>query len=77
MKTTLYLPDELKSAVEVSARRRGISDAEFDRQALAEAVERGRRPDPRWGILPSRGGPGSSDVASHVDEVLAEGFGTG
>ncbi|MGL5930759.1 MAG: CopG family transcriptional regulator, partial [Dermatophilaceae bacterium] len=51
VKTTLYLPDELKVAVEASARRRGISEAEFYRQALTEAVERGRRPDPRWGIL--------------------------
>ncbi len=37
-KTTVYLPDELKRAVTVSARRRDISEAEVIRQAIAAAV---------------------------------------
>lgn len=75
VKTTLYLPDELKREVEVAARHRGISEAEFYRQALAEAIEKQRRPAARWGIIGSRKGPGTSNLASQVDEVLAEGFG--
>ena len=34
MKTTLYLPDDIKRAVEVEARRRGVSEAEVVRDAL-------------------------------------------
>ncbi len=64
-KTTVYLPDELKEAVERSARQRGTSEAEFIRSAIVTAVS---RPRPRAGFLES--GP----IADRVDELL-EGFG--
>lgn len=76
VKTTLYLPDDLKHQLEEAARRRGVTEAEFSRQALREAVSRVEqwRP-PRSGIIRSRRGPGTSDLSRRVDEVLAEGFG--
>ena len=50
MKTTLYLPDDLKQAVEVEARRRGISEAEVVRGALREQLMTGPV-RPRAGII--------------------------
>jgi hypothetical protein len=38
VKTTLYLPDELKREVGQLAERRGISEAEFIRAALSHEV---------------------------------------
>ncbi len=66
VKTTLYLPDELKAGVEREARRRGIPEAEVIRLALAASLS---RPSPRAGIVD---GPA---IAEHVDELL-DGFGT-
>jgi Ribbon-helix-helix protein, copG family len=75
VKTTLYLPDELKHDLEETARRRGISEAELYRQAL-QAVVDSDQPRPQGGIFQSKGGPGTSDLSLRVDEVLAEtGFG--
>ena len=64
-KTTIYLPDELKTAVEVEARRRGLSEAEVIRRAVAAAVV---RPRPRAGIVDGE------PFAGRVDELLG-GFG--
>lgn len=64
-KTTIYLPDDLKASVENEARRRGLSEAEVIRQAVAQAV---RRPRPRAGIIDVE------PLAERVDELLA-GFG--
>ncbi|MGH9250962.1 MAG: CopG family transcriptional regulator [Acidimicrobiales bacterium] len=64
-KTTIYLPDELKAAVEGEARRRGVSEAEVMRQAIAGAVA---RPRPRFGIIDGE------PMAERVEELLA-GFG--
>ncbi|CAN5547582.1 type II toxin-antitoxin system antitoxin VapB26 [soil metagenome] len=65
-KTTLYLPDELKVAVEREARQRGVSEAQVIRQAIADAVV---RPAPRGGLFASR-----EPMADRVDELLV-GFG--
>jgi hypothetical protein len=65
-KTTLYLPTDIKEAVTVEARRRGISEAELLRQAIADAVE---RPLPRAGLFAS-----DEPLATRVDELL-QGFG--
>jgi len=64
-KTTIYLPDELKAAVEREARRRAVSEAQVIRDAISAAVE---RPRPRGGFL--TGEP----MADRVDELLV-GFG--
>ncbi len=66
-KTTLYLPAELKAAVERQARARGVAEAQVIREAIAAAVV---RPTPRAGLIESR-----EPTAARVDELL-EGFGS-
>lgn len=65
-KTTIYLGEELKSAVEREARIQGVSEAQVIRNAVSKAVE---RPLPRPGII--QGEP----MADRVDELL-DGFGS-
>ncbi|MEO7556153.1 MAG: CopG family transcriptional regulator [Acidimicrobiales bacterium] len=62
-KTTIYLPDDLKAAVEREALRRGISEAEVIRQAVAGAIV---RPQPRFGIIDGE------PIADRADELLAD-----
>lgn len=64
-KTTLYLPEDLKLAVEREAARRGVSEAEVIRSAVAGAVS---RPLPRFGIVDGE------PMAARAEELL-EGFG--
>ena len=64
-KTTIYLPDDLKAAVEREARRRSVSEAQVIREAIAGAVA---RPRPTPGIL------AGEPIAERVDELLV-GFG--
>jgi hypothetical protein len=66
-KTTIYLPTDLKEAVEREARRRGSSEAEFIRQAIAAAVS---RPRPRPGLF-------EVDPFAERTEDLLTGFGEG
>ena len=66
-KTTVYLPPELKAAIERRARERGVAEAQVIREAIAAAVV---RPAPRAGFIES-----SEPLASRVDELL-EGFGS-
>lgn len=71
IRTTVYLPDELKRRLEQTARERGTSEAEVIRAALdAHTAKELRRPR-----LPLYRGPGRTNIAEHVDDVLAEGFG--
>ncbi len=65
-KTTVYLPDEIKSGVEREARLRSCSEAEFIRQAIGQALARAA---PRAGII-----AGDSAWAREVDDLLT-GFG--
>lgn len=65
-KTTVYLPDSLRENLAREARRRGISEAELIRLAIAEAV-RTRRP--KAGFLDAQ------PIADRVEELL-EGFGS-
>lgn len=64
-KTTIYLPVELKAAVERTALRRGCSEAEVIRRAVADAVD---MPRPASGFLDGE------PFADRADELLA-GFG--
>ena len=64
-KTTIYLPPDLKAAIEREAARRRCSEAEVIREAISAAVT---RPRPSAGLLD--GDP----FAEHVDDLLA-GFG--
>lgn len=67
-KTTLYLPDELKSAVKRAAAQQGVSEAEIIRQSIRRAVG-DSRPKPRGALFRSE-----QPIARHADEALA-GFG--
>jgi predicted transcriptional regulator len=64
-KTTVYLPEPLKDAVERAAQRRGCSEAEIIRKAIAASVT---APRPRAGILDGE------PFAERAEELLG-GFG--
>ncbi|HEY5880702.1 MAG TPA: CopG family transcriptional regulator [Nakamurella sp.] len=68
VKTTIYLPDDLKEAIVRVARQRGMSEAEVIRESLRETVGR-RRVKPQGGLFAS-----GSPIAREADRHLA-GFG--
>jgi plasmid stability protein len=70
-RTTLYLPDELKAALERTAAAQGRSEAEVVRDALAAATREHAHPRPRLPLFDS----GDPALAERVDDVLAAGFG--
>lgn len=71
-KTTLYLPDDLKAALERAAAERGTSEAEVVREALRSLVNRIERPRPR---VPLTGaGLGEATIGERSEELLS-GFG--
>jgi len=69
-KTTVYLPDELKAALERAAQETGRSEAELIREGIQLAVERQIPPPPAIGIRVSD----DPHFAENVDRHLA-GFG--
>lgn len=69
---TVYLPPELKRALERIARLEGRSEAELIRKAIRRAIEKRMRPEPRIPLVER--GLGDPDVARRVDDHLA-GFG--
>lgn len=73
VKTTVYLPDDLKARLDEAARVSGQSEATIIRSALAEWLE-SLLPRPRSSLLGTMNF-GDPDLAHKVDEVLAEGFG--
>jgi predicted transcriptional regulator len=70
VKTTVYLPEDLKYALSRVAEARGESEAELIRVAVRSLVESEPRPKPRAGIINS----GVGELARNVDEMLS-GFG--
>ena len=64
----MYLPDELKSQLKRTARRRGVSEATVIRDAIRVAVN-DDRPRPRGGLF-----TGSEPIAARAEELL-NGFG--
>lgn len=69
-KTTVYLPSELKRALERAAQLEGRSEADLIREGVAVVVEPHRVAEPTLPLFSS----GTGDLASRVDELL-EGFG--
>lgn len=67
-KTTLYLPDDLKTAIKRAATQQGVSEAKVIRQSIRHMIS-DTRPRPRAGLF-SSGQP----IARQADELLA-GFG--
>jgi hypothetical protein len=70
-RTTIYLPDELKTALERTAAAQGKSEAEIVRSAVASATAEYAYPPPKLPLFES----GDSTLAERVDEELAKGFG--
>ena len=68
-KTTVYLPADLKQALNRTAAAKGRSEAELIREGIQLVVER-EAPPPKLPLFDS----GRGDLAEHVDELLA-GFG--
>jgi hypothetical protein len=64
-KTTVYLPDEMKLALEREAARRGCSEAQVIRDAVSKAIS---RPKPMAGLFDGE------SLSARVDELLT-GFG--
>jgi Arc/MetJ-type ribon-helix-helix transcriptional regulator len=71
MKTTVYLPDDLKRALKRLARQRRCSEAELLREAVARLTGEADAPAPRLPLFRSAG----PSIAEDVDRAL-EGFGT-
>lgn len=70
-RTTIYLPDDLKAALERTAAATGSSEAEIVRGAVAAATAEHAYPSPRLPLFSSD----DPTLAERVDEALAEGFG--
>lgn len=72
-KTTVYLPDDLKAALERLAESEQRSEAEIIREALRSAISDRGSPAP---LIPLTSiGLGDPTIAERVDELL-EGFGS-
>lgn len=70
-RTTIYLPDELKAALERTAAAQGKSEAEVVRSALVAATAAHAYPPPTLPLFQS----GDPTLAERVEEELAAGFG--
>jgi plasmid stability protein len=70
-RTTVYLPDELKAALERTAAAHGTSEAEVVRSALDSATAEHASPPPKLPLFKS----GDPTLAERIDEELAAGFG--
>jgi len=69
-KTTVYLPDELKRALERAAQIEKRSEADLIREGISHVTARHQVAEPTLPLFSS----GTGDLASRVDELL-EGFG--
>ncbi len=70
-KTTVYLTDDLKAALERAAVAQGRSEAELIRDAVRDLTQGLEPPRPRLPLFSS----GDPTLAERVDEELARGFG--
>jgi hypothetical protein len=70
-RTTIYLPDDLKAALERTAAAQGKSEAEIVRSAVAAATQEHAYPPPAVPLFES----GDPSLAERVEEELAAGFG--
>lgn len=63
-KTTVYLPDDLKSAVKRAAKRRGVSESEVIRDSIRMGIG-ADKPRPRGALYSGR-----EPITRRVDELL-------
>lgn len=73
VKTTVYLPEDLKAAVSRVAAENDLSEAEVIREALRDRVARDRTPRPTIPLFAE--GLGDETFSERVDELLS-GFGS-
>jgi hypothetical protein len=72
VKTSVYLPDELKERLSQAAAISGQSEAAIIRSALEQwLASLVSRPTPHWGKIEFS----DPDLPYKVDEILADGFG--
>jgi hypothetical protein len=73
VKTSVYLPDQLKEQLSEASRLSGESEATIIRSALEQWLGGmlRPRPSPHWGTVDF----GDPDLADKVDDVLSAGFG--
>lgn len=69
-KTTVYLPTDLKRALQRTATASGRSEADLIREAIARLIDRTAPPAPKGALFAS----GDRSLAENVDAALA-GFG--
>lgn len=67
-RTTVYFPEEMKTAIEREAARRGVTEAEIIRAAVRAALPERQR---RRRITPAIPEGVGEDIAGRVDELLA------
>jgi Arc/MetJ-type ribon-helix-helix transcriptional regulator len=67
-RTTVYLPDDLKAALERTAAGEGRTEAELVREGVRLVTERHATPEPRLPLFES----GDGALSASVDEALAE-----
>ena len=70
-RTTIYLPDEIKVAIEAEATRRGVTEAEVIRESVREHLDSTKERKLNLPLFPEGLG---FDLAGRVDEFM-EGFG--
>jgi hypothetical protein len=70
-RTTVYLPDDLKAALERTAEARGTSEADVVRAAVSAETAEHTYASPRLPLFSS----GDPTLAERVDDELAAGFG--
>ncbi|HEY2640614.1 MAG TPA: ribbon-helix-helix protein, CopG family [Streptosporangiaceae bacterium] len=73
VKTSVYLPDQLKERLSEAARISGESEATIIRSALEHRLADMLRPrrSQHWGTVDF----GDPELADRVDQILADGFG--
>jgi plasmid stability protein len=71
VKTTVYIPEQLKKRVRRMAAEQSRSEAAVIRDALEAYTAATERPRPTLPLFKS----GRGDIARRVDELLVEGFG--
>jgi hypothetical protein len=67
-KTTIYLPDDLKTQLEEAARTTGSTEAQVIRDAIFTATFATTAPTPRVPLTPR--GLGDPTIAENVDALL-------
>ena len=70
-KTTVYLPDDLRAALERAAVARGQSEAELIREAVRKLTRDVEQPRPKLPLFRGK----DPTLAERVDEELQKGFG--